>query len=171
MKSSASHIVIACIICAMVFLVHGFLYTVIAKKSTTAAELQNQIDLKREKIKNIASSRAALSGIAKEESVVNKYFVSESEVVSFIADLQASGLSQGAVVKVLSVSTGNANMRPSLTLSLTIAGAFDAVMKTVGMIEYSPYYLTISKFSISKDDKKTWKSDIEIVAGSIQAEP
>lgn len=146
---------------------HVLLYSVITKKSTMVAILQNQIDEKNERVSRIASSRVALEEIANDEAVVRSYFISENDIVAFIDGLQARGLSQGAVVKVLSVSTGNINMKPSFILTLTVTGAFDAVMRTAGMIEYSPYNLTISKFSLFKEDKKTWKANIELVVGSI----
>lgn len=170
MKSSLNHIITVCIIGAIVFLIHGFLYTVIAKKSTAVANLQNQIDIKREKINSIISSRVALAEIAKDEAIVKRYFVSENDIVAFINDLQTRGVSQGAVVKVLSVSAGTASIKSSLVFALTVTGTFDAVMRTIGMIEYAPYNITISKFSISKDEK-IWKADVELIVGSISTKP
>ena len=170
MKSPLNHIITACVIGAIVFLIHGFLYTVIVKKSTEVATLQNQIDIKREKINSIISSRVALAKIAKDEAIVKKYFVSENDIVAFIDDLQTRGASQGTVVKVLSVSAGTASIKSSLTLPITVAGTFDSVMRTVGMIEYAPYNITISKFSLSKDEK-IWESNIELIVGSISTKP
>ena len=171
MKSAVIHIIIAFLVCAAALIAHGILYSFIAEKSVLAVALQNQIDAKNEKASRTASSRASLATIAGEEAVVNGYFVSESDVVSFIDNLQQRGVSQGATVKVLSVSTGNANMRPALILAITIMGPFDAVMRTAGAIEYAPYALAFSKLSLAKNDKKIWTANAELVAGSMPIKP
>ena len=70
-------------------------------------------------------------------------------------------------MKVLSVSAGGTNARPTLTLAVTVTGAFDAVMRTAGSVEYAPYDISISKFSVMKSDKKNWLANLELVVGSV----
>ena len=150
MKTPLSHILIVCFVGVIVFVGQGFWYSVIAEKSSAVATLQSQINTKSETVNRIAYSRAELAKIADDEIIVRNYFVSENDVVAFIDGLQERGLSQGTVVKVLSVSAGGTGIRPTLTLAVTVTGAFDAVMRTIGSIEYAPYDLAISKLSVIK---------------------
>lgn len=166
MKTPFLHILIACSVLVAVFVGQGFWYSIIAKKSSDVAVLQSQINEKNEAASRVASSRAELAKIADDEVTVRSYFVSENDVVSFIDGLQAHSLSQGTVVKVLSVSAGSTNARPTLSLAVTVTGAFDAVMRTVGSIEYAPYDISISKLSVMKGDKKTWLANLELIVGS-----
>ncbi|MEK7554101.1 MAG: hypothetical protein AAB517_01905 [Patescibacteria group bacterium] len=167
MKTTLLHILVACSVSVAVFVGQGFWYSVVAEKSSAVAYLQGQINARSEAAGRIASSRAELAKIADDEITVRSYFVSENDIVVFIDGLQARGLSQGTIVKVLSVSAGGTNARPTLTLAVTVTGAFDAVMRTVGSIEYAPYDISISKFSVMKSDKKNWLANLELVVGSV----
>lgn len=169
MKTPLLHILIACSVLVAVFIGQGFWYSVVAKKSSAVAELQGQINKRSETAGRIASSRAELAKIANDEIIVRSYFVSENDIVAFIDGLQTRGLSQGTVVKVLSVSVAGTNARPTLSLAVTVTGAFDAIMRTVGSIEYAPYDISISKLSVMKGDKKTWLANLELIVGSVHA--
>lgn len=148
---------------------YGFLYSVIADKSVVVADLQNQIVTRTETAARIASARLALAEIADDESTVQSYFVPETGAVSFINDLETHARAQTATLKVLSVSVNAVAKRPALILALTITGTFDAVMRTVGAIEYAPYDLSLSKLSLGKDEKNLWHADLELIVGSVPA--
>jgi len=147
---------------------YGMWYAVISNKSAEVAGLQSQIEAKTETVSRIASARAALSGIANDENIVQSYFVSEAEVVAFINDLEVHGKEQGAATSVLSVSAETINARPALLLALSVVGAFDAVLRTVGIIEYAPYDLSISDISVGRGDKNVWHADLKILVGSVK---
>lgn len=170
MKSPVSHLLTASIVFIAVIAGQAYWYSIISKKSADVAELQSQIDVKSRATSRIASSRAVFAEIADDEAAVKNYFVKERDVVAFINDLQARGLSQKSEVKVLSVSSSGSAARSILTFALTITGAFDAVMRTIGTIEYAPYNLSISKFSVAKDGKKTWSANLEMVVSSVPAD-
>ncbi len=171
MKSPLSHLIIWVVICSAALAGQRLWYAVIAQKSTEAVNLQSQIDAKVESAARIASARTALVGIAGDESAVRKYFVPESEVVSFINNLESRGRALETVVKVLSVSTDNLKNQPTLTLVLSINGTFDAVMRTVGVIEHSPYNLSISNLSLGKEEKNLWTANLKILVGSVSTNP
>lgn len=166
MKTPLLHILIACSVCVAIFVGQGLWYSVVAGKSSAVAALQSQIEMKSEAAGRIASSRAELAKIANDEVTVRSYFVSENDIVAFIDGLQERGLSQETIVKVLSVSAGGTSTRPTLAIAVTVTGAFDAVMRTIGSIEYAPYDLSISKLSVMKNDKKIWSANLELVVGS-----
>jgi hypothetical protein len=170
MKSPFMHLIVWTFIGIAVFAAHGFLYSIIAKKSSEVADLQSQINMKTESASRIASARIALAQIANSELTIRSYFIPESEIVSFIGDLEDRGRALGSVVKVLSVSNGNPENQSTLVLSLLIKGTFDSVMRTVGIIEYAPYNLTVTKLSLVKDEKSLWSIDMEIMVGSMPAD-
>ncbi len=169
MKSPFSHIIIAFILCIVAIAGYGMWYAAISAKSAEVASLQNQIDTKTETVNRIAATRATLASVANDEATVQSYFVPEASVVAFINSLEAYGKTPGAVVSVLSVSTSGTAAQPSLAFTLTVKGTFDAVMRTVGSIEYSPYDLSISALTIVQDDKNSWHADLKLSVGSMPA--
>lgn len=168
MKSHFSHLIIAFITFIVVLIGYGFWYAVIATKSATVADLQDQITAKKETVSRIASARVAIAEIAGDKSVLQRYFVPGDGVVAFINGLEAQGHSLGTTVSVASVSTGFNGTQPILMLSLTIKGAFDAVMRTVGAIEYMPYDISISGLSLTQDDKNSWNASLSLHVGSVK---
>ncbi len=146
--------------------IYGFWYAAITAKSAAAAILESQIETKTETASRIASARAALADISGNEATVRSYFVSEGEVVAFINDLEARGRAQKASVTVLSVSTATESAHSTLTIGLTVNGTFEAVLRTLGSIEYAPYYLRIGTLSLGLEAKNWWHADLSIIVGS-----
>lgn len=168
MKSSL-HLLVWFVFCGAILSAYGYWYTVVADKSIAVADLQDRIASKTETAGRIASARTALAEIAGDEDVVQDYFVPETGVVSFISDLEARADKQKAAMKVLSVSVGGVPKNPTLVLSLTVDGTFDAVMRTVGAVEYAPYDLSISKLSVQEGEKNVWNATLEVTVGSVPA--
>lgn len=141
-------------------------YEVISAESARVAGLEGQIEAKTQVASRIASARAALAEISGDEAAVQAYFVSSANVVNFIDDLENRGKALGTAVSVVSVSADPSQTRPALDLVLTAKGSFDAVMRTVGAIEYAPYDITLSDFSVTQDDKGAWQANLKLVVGS-----
>lgn len=169
MRSPFSHIIIAVAVCVAAIIGYGMWYAIISTKSASVATLQNQINTKTETVNRIAATRATLADVANDETVVQGYFVPEASVVPFINALETSGKTLGAVVSVLSVGTSGTPAKPSLTLALSARGTFDAVMRTIGSIEYAPYDLSISSLVIVKNGENSWHADFKVLVGSVPA--
>ena len=167
MKSSLVQIILAGILCVALGAAYGVWYSIIGEKSAAVADLETQISTKTDTINRIASARASLAEISGDEAIMQGYFVPESGVVSFITNLETLGQAQKAEVSVLSVASNKSGAQPTLTFSLNVSGAFDAVMRTVGAIEYAPYDLSISAFSLAQNDKNNWQALLTLVVGSI----
>lgn len=167
MKSPAFHLLIALATSAAALAGYAVWYGVVSDKSREVASLENQIMAASETVSRVASARAALTEIAGDEMKVRSYFVPEAGVVAFINDLEARGLARGAVIDVASVSTGGSLSRPALMLSVSIKGTFDSVMRTVGSIEYAPYDVSVSSFSIRQDVEDMWRADLGLKVGSV----
>ncbi len=166
---SFTRLLLALALCVITVIGYGFWYTVIEAKSAAVAEIKNEIAAKNESAGRIASARASLAEIAGSEEIIQGYFVPETGVVSFINNLEARGRKQGAAVSVLSVSTSAAETPLTLSFTLTITGPFDAVMRTIGVIEYAPYDLSISTLAITHEGENGWRADLSMFVGSAPA--
>lgn len=169
MKSPLLHAILAGAVCVTLITSYGVWYAIVEAKSIAVAHMENQISTKTETANRIASARASLAEISGDEDSLRNYFVPETGVVAFINNLEAQGKTLGATVRVLSVSTSGASTQSSLAFTLTIRGTFDAVMRTVGAIEYAPYNLSISKLSLGQDDKNSWHATLDLLVGSVSA--
>lgn len=167
MKSPFTHFIFALLLGVVVSISYGFLYFTISQKSNEVANLQNQIMVESENVSRIASARSALAEIAGDEANVQSYFVSEANVVPFINDLEARGLREKATAAVLSVSKGGSSSESSLLLAVSLKGTFDAIMRTIGVIEYAPYDVSISTLSIEQDAKNSWHADLTLSVGTV----
>lgn len=170
MKSSLTHFIFALALCAGSAAGLWFWYTTIAEKSVEATILQGQINAKSGAISRITTARTVFAEIANDEVAVQSYFVPETGVVAFIDMLEGRGRVLGTTVSVLSVSTGGDPVHPTLELSLSIKGSFDAVMRTVGSIEYAPYAISISSLLVGKDVKDSWLANLKMRAASAPVE-
>lgn len=171
MKSYLTHAVTALVTCVLALTGYGTLYATISTKSAAVATLQNAIDAKTEVATRVASARSALAETAADEVLMQAYFVPETGVVSFIDNLQAKGTALESVVTVSSVETAGTDMAPTLILVLALKGSFDAVMRTIGAIEYAPHDLSILDFSLRQNDKTLWHADVKLRVGSVPAPP
>lgn len=169
MNSSLTRLLVALTVCAITIIGYGFWYAAIEAKSAAVSQLKSQVAAKDENAKRIASARASLAEIAGSEAVIQNYFVPETGVVAFINNLEAQGRKQGTTVSVLSVSTSAEGAPLTLSFDLTITGTFDAVMRTIGVIEYAPYDLSLSALSLTHDDKNSWHANLTILVGSAPA--
>lgn len=166
MKSPYIHLILALVVCVLSLIGYGVWYTTITTKSATATTLQTRIDTKLGNISRLNMTRNALADMASDEMLVQNYFVSETGVVTFIDGLETRGRAQGTIINVLSVSTGGTLTQPTLEFALSIIGTFDAVMRTIGAIEYAPYAISVSTVSIGQDAKNSWHADVKLLVGS-----
>lgn len=169
MRSPLIHIIGSLLLLASVVAVYGVWYSVVSGKSQHVAEVQNKIEDAEKNANRIALARAALAEISDDEASVRSYFVPESGVVEFINGLEKLGTAQKSEVKVLSVSTAGSAAQPILTLSLSIHGTFDSVMRTVGAIEYAPFDLWVTRLSVVHDKERLWRAELSLNVGSAPA--
>lgn len=166
MRSPLVHLLIAIAVMLGTIVAYGTWYSVVSNESAVVASIQDQITTASENMKRIAAARAALAEIAGDEAKVRSYFVSEDSVVSFIDSLQSTGKNLKADVAVQSVAKGGTPAQPTLAFVLSVSGTFDAVMRTIGAIEYAPYDVIVTSLSVSEDDKHVWHSTVNLTVGS-----
>lgn len=166
MRSPITHFILMFVVGVLSALGYIFWYSIVSDESTKVASLQDQAVAVHEAADRVALARATLSDTAADEVNVRSYFVPESGVVTFISYLEALARAQKATINVQTVSAGGSVTRPTLQFSLMIGGAFDAVMRTIGAIEYAPYALSIPTVSVQQDDKGIWRADLKLIVGS-----
>lgn len=165
MKSNVYHLLVAVVVALAAFAGYEFWYSAVAAKSAVVAGLQSRVIARAETADRAAAARAISADIAIDEAVVRNYFLPETGVVAFIDSLESQGKVIGVSVQVLSVSATTAG-RPAFVVSLTCKGTFDAVMRAVGAIEFAPYDLSLSGFSLMQDAPDTWHADLKLRIGS-----
>lgn len=166
MRPAAYQITASLVVLVVALILYGGWYAALSSKSASVASLEREIVTKTETAGRIAAARAALTEIAGNEATVRSYFVSDAGVVPFIDSLEKKGQAQGAVVNVLSVANAPDTAHPSLAIALSIKGPFDAVMRTLGSIEYAPYALTLSSVNLTLNAKGIWNADLALIVGS-----
>lgn len=168
MRSSLITLGVWCAALVLVVGAYELTRSLVVDKSATVASLERQIQVESTSANRIAAARAALSELAGDEAVVQSYFVAPSGIVALIDSLQSGGQALGASVEVDSVAAaGVAATRPALLLSLNITGPFDAVMRTIGSIEYAPYDLTITALSLAVNAEDAWAASVNLSVGSV----
>ena len=166
MKSPLTQLFGALALCIVSLVGYGVWYAYLGAESASIAEIQSKIDAKTVTAAHAASVRASLAEISGDEAAMQGYFVPETGIVTFIDSLEAYGRSQKAAVNILSVSSNTTGTHPAFVLALTVQGSFDAVMRTVGLMEYAPYDLSIAGLSLGEDAKNSWHANLTILVGS-----
>lgn len=171
MKSPLFHLILWLCLCAAAFAGYAYWYSMVTDKSAMVTDLGNQIQTKTAASTRASAARTALADIQGDEALVESYFVPETGVVSFIDTLEGLAHAQKAAMKVLSVSTNGKAEESNLELLLTLSieGSFDAVMRTVGAIEYAPYSISLSRLSLVNSGKNIWHATLEVAIGSTPA--
>jgi len=151
---------------------YAWWYSAVRAESLSYTDLQTQIAQKTALTEQLKSTEGALKNLSDEENLVENYFVSGANIVTFIEDLERRGDAIGATVHVASVAP-TPGRHDSLSLDLSISGSFSEVMKTIGAIEYAPYDITVSSVSVNgiqgQDQKgiESWNAGMTIVVGSL----
>ncbi|HEY0010984.1 MAG TPA: hypothetical protein VGB97_03710 [Candidatus Paceibacterota bacterium] len=148
---------------------YWFWYGTVTKVAAEAAELTQSVRERGEAGGRAAAARHALDDLAADEAAVYQHFVGTDDVVPFLESIEMTGQRLGARVEVVSV--GNVPAKPQqpalIQVSLTITGSFDAVMRTIGAIEYQVYDTTLSSLVIdSPSGVSTWTAAATYLVGA-----
>lgn len=148
MHSPFRHLLVACSALGLVLVAYTFWYGAVGSVSAHAAALANEIAMKSENTTRIAAAKTTLASLAVDEQAVHGYFVSAGDIVPFLEHLESTGRALGAKIEVVSVGAEPATPREHLRLSLKLSGSFDAVLRSLGAIEYAPYDVTLTTLTL-----------------------
>jgi hypothetical protein len=138
---------VAVFIASVILYVGG--YYLLDHFTARADELATQVNVKNQALENATRAHSAISSLTTEQGSVDQYLITKQEVVSFLESLQGVGAPLGAKVNVLSVSDQKDKTRSRIQLQLSVTGSFDAVMRTLGAIEYAPYDGVMSNVTLN----------------------
>jgi len=124
-------------------------YNVVLGENANVTTLIGEVKAKSDDSTRSAVAKSELASLSTDQSSMQQYFVSTSDVVPFLQQLQTTGSYLGSNVQVVSVSATPGTPYGTLSLALTIAGSFNSVMRTLGSIEYGPYDTTIDTLTFS----------------------
>ncbi len=116
-----------------------FWYASVGALSENAAALQGEIQTKSQESARVAAAKVALESLKEDEAAMQAYLVREEDIVPFLGALESTGTALGSTLEVVSVASDSTEARSRILLSLKISGSFDAVLRTLGAIEYGPY--------------------------------
>lgn len=126
---------------------YGWWYAQVAEATGRAAALATEIEAMRMDSERARDARAQLAAIAGDEAAVRAHLVPTEDVVPFLETLEGTGNAFGSDVEVVSVSAQQ-EPRPNLALSVRVTGGFDAVVRTLGAIEYAPYDIELRQLTL-----------------------
>ncbi len=127
-------------------------YMLLEAGNREALTQAKKIVTKTDELKRMENARAALSRLADDESMVQSFSVNKEDIVEFLETIQRTGKTLGTSVDVVSVSNEKAGTHARIDLSLTVKGSFDAVLRTLGAIEYGPYDGVITSLSLGEQN-------------------
>jgi hypothetical protein len=154
---------------------YGYWYTNVSAKSGSVVNLTSQIAQQTRATSRVAAAKAELDTLAKDQAAINQYFVSTNNVVPFLESLQTTGTYFGSTVTVASVSAVPGTRYGHLELSLKIVGPFNAVMRTIGAVEYQSYDTEIQSLTFDTPQQGTnasstvWTAAMQVNVGTQSA--
>lgn len=137
---------------------YGAWYVAVGKASAASAALAEQIDQKTQESARVASAREALATLSADEASIQGYLIREEDIVSFLEQLENSGTTLGSAIEVVSVGAEEGGERPHIRLSVRVTGSFDAVLRTLGAIEYGPYDSAVTNLTLDTVPAETGPS-------------
>jgi hypothetical protein len=147
-RSSIFQFIGAILLLAGVIALNVVWYGTITNESAQATQIAGEIKAKTDDTARAAAAKVELAALSTDQSSLQQYFVSTSNVVPFLEQLQSAGSYLGSKVQIASVSATPGTPYGQLSLSLSIAGSFNSVMRTLGSIEYGSYDTEISSLSL-----------------------
>ena len=134
-------------------------YGVVKQLEGDAVTIQTQINEKEAERTHAASTRTTEEEVVAQENHIASHVVQTADIVLFLEGLEKTGKTLGAVVDVASVTSETKSADGRISLSLSITGSFDAVMRTLGAIEHGPYANMVSDLTLdTSDEGKSWSA-------------
>jgi hypothetical protein len=150
---------------------YGVMYASVERVSAESVALKESLDAKSQDAARIGMARTALASLIEDEATIDSYFVAKEDIVTFLEELEASGRAVGADVEVASVGVETVGEREQVAVSLRVEGSFDAVMRTLGTIEYGSYDGIVTSMTLdtpvqSSSGGKLWTGIIALTIGA-----
>lgn len=161
MRSSFIPLGIALLLVLSAGIGYALWHKTVVEASERAAELAGTVEVRSGALAETASARTQLAALTGDEAFVSALFLSVADLVPFLENLEAAGTTFDSAVSVVSVSDGESADR--IRIAFSIAGTFDAVMRTLGSIENKPYASAIENVTIDTAGEGTWTATVTLI--------
>jgi hypothetical protein len=138
MSRSLAQLLVALGVLAIVCGIYALWYYEVEREAKQSAELQAQIQATIESAVTAAETSDTLASLAADEAAIEGYRIKLADIVAFLERIEATGRSLSTSVEVVSVAD-KPGSDGRMALTVRVIGSFDAVLRTLGAIEYGPY--------------------------------
>ena len=125
---------------------------VVSEERAKIERLREEAALLEEHTKRV-EGREELLLLEDEERYVEERLLAVSDIVSFLSAFERKGNQHGAEVEVVSVSE---KQEGRVVIAFSVSGSFDAVMRTLGSIEYEQYASAIENVTLETAPGEAW---------------
>jgi hypothetical protein len=167
------HLIAAGLFLLAAIAAYAFWYRHVNALSSEAAELSAQLQTLGDAGGRASSVRRDLEEVGRQEADVYRRFVGTDTIVTYLEAVEATGRGLGAKVTVVSVADApaRAGHPPELQMAFQITGSFDAVMRTLGAIEYQAYDTTLSNVTLDTPTGDNWTAAANFLIGTTPPKP
>lgn len=138
MSRSLAQLLVALGVLAVVSGLYALWYYEVQQEAKKSGELQVQIQTTIESAVTAAETSDALAALAADEAAIEGYRIKLADIVSFLERIEGTGRALSSSVEVVTVAD-KPGSDGRMMLTIRIMGTFDAVLRTLGAIEYGPY--------------------------------
>jgi hypothetical protein len=166
-------VLIAGIFCLLAIGGYVLWYGMVASAADEAARLAQELGAQGEAESRALGVEKKLAELEAKEAGVYGHLVSANDIVPFLEQLEATGERLGSNVEVVSVTNAPGTPLETLSLSLRITGSFDAVMRTLGAIEYQTYDTALTNLTLDTPpgEVRAWSAAATFAVGMRPATP
>jgi len=155
-----------------------YFFKLITNKNTSTVDILSTLSKNMAQKNNTEVLLKKSEELEKTDELVNSYFIDSSKISDFVDSLDKLGQNNNTQIKVLNVAVPQ-NAKNTIMVKLSIVGNFNNVMRTVYLLEDSPFFVDITQAFVNvnkiqtpvggnKDNSKTtkvqtktsWEADI-----------
>ncbi|HRH24319.1 MAG TPA: hypothetical protein PK109_01890 [Candidatus Paceibacterota bacterium] len=167
MKPPIIHLGIAALLAILAIGGYVLWYGHVQALDAEAATLAGEIAVKDADRVRSVSARSAEAELALQEAFIASHLVATADIVVFLEQLEKTGRDFGATLQVASVTGGEPATDGRISLSLSITGPFNSVMRTLGAIETGPYAGMVQDLSLNGSAEGEWTATGVFVIGTM----
>ncbi len=152
MKNKSTNLILIISVILLVLFSFTFVYllNIIKNKNNHISAVSITLGRKMAEKQNITALEKKMTELVSIQKQISNYFVDTSNIDKFVEYLENVGSVNGSEVSVNSVDPIK-NDKTKILVSLSINGSFSEVVKSIAIIENSPYGITINSLYLNKE--------------------
>ena len=155
MKKNHLILIFVVLACILALGVYGVFYHALSSEVAATSEKESRIALLKDKEEEIVTQKKLIDESKEMRSALEKYFVSEEDLVSFLEPFELLGPTTGTDMTLSSVDVvtpqgDTTTGMPALAISISAEGTFSSVYHLLALLEDLPYEVQIGQVSLSR---------------------